>query len=262
MSTVITNICIAGVTGWVGEPLARTVLEAEDLTLSGAVARSAAGGRVEGSDVTIAASVAEALEAAPHTDVLIDYTAPGVVRAHAEEALRRGVGVVVGTSGLTAEDYAQLDTLARELEVGLIASGNFSVMVAVLQHAALLAAERLPAWEVVDYASATKPDAPSGTARELAERLSAVRRPAATPDPIGPAETRGADVGGTRVHSLRLPSFTVSTEVVFGGEDERLSLRHDAGGAAAPYISGTLLAARLVTERVGVTRGLDQLLFG
>jgi 4-hydroxy-tetrahydrodipicolinate reductase len=262
MGTVMTNICIAGVTGWVGAPLAQAVLEAEDLTLSGAVARSAAGRRVEGSDLTIAGSVAEALESASHTDVLIDYTAPQAVRGHIEEALRHGVGVVVGTSGLTAEDYAQVDALARELGVGVIASGNFSVMVAVLQHAALLAAERLSAWEVLDYASDGKPDAPSGTARELAERLSAVRRPAPTPDPIGPAESRGASLNGTRVHSLRLPSFTVSTEVVFGGEDERLSLRHDAGNAAAPYISGTLLAARLVTERVGVTRGLDQLLFG
>jgi 4-hydroxy-tetrahydrodipicolinate reductase len=258
----MTNICIAGVTGWVGAPLARAVLESEDLTLAGAVARSAAGRPVEGSGVTIAASVAEALEAAPHTEVLIDYTAPQAVRGHVDEALRLGVGVVVGTSGLTGEDYAELDTLARELGVGVIASGNFSVMVAVLQHAALLAAERLSAWEVVDYAYDGKPDAPSGTARELAERLSAVRAPASTPEPIGPPEARGAEIGATRVHSVRLPGFTVSTEVVFGGEDERLSLRHDAGGGAAPYIDGTLLAARLVTERVGVTRGLDQLLFG
>ena len=105
----MTSICIAGVTGWVGAPLAQAVLEAEDLTLSGAVARSAAGRRVEGSDLTIAGSVAEALEAASHTDVLIDYTAPDAVRGHIEEALRHGVGVVVGTSGLTAEDYAQVD---------------------------------------------------------------------------------------------------------------------------------------------------------
>jgi 4-hydroxy-tetrahydrodipicolinate reductase len=258
----MTAICIAGVTGWVGEPLARAVLEAEDLELVGAVARSA-GGQTVGA-TTISATVEEALDAAA-TDVLIDYTKPGAVRGHAEAALRRGVGVVVGTSGLTAEDYAELDAIAHEAGAGLIAAGNFSVMAAVLFHSALLAAEELKAWEVIDYAYDGKPDAPSGTARELAERLSGVRTPkptAAGADLIGPPETRGAQIGTTQVHSLRLPSFTVSTEVIFGGPDERLSLRHDAGASAGPYIGGTLLAARAVVGRVGVTRGLDRLLFG
>jgi len=67
-------------------------------------------------------------------------------------------------------------------------------------------------------------------------------------------------VAGTQVHSLRLPSFTVSTEVVFAAEGERLSIRHDAGESAAPYVAGTLLAIRAVPGRVGLTRGLDQLL--
>ena len=67
-------------------------------------------------------------------------------------------------------------------------------------------------------------------------------------------------VGNTQVHSLRLPSFSVSTEIVFGGEDERLSIRQDAGSTPAPYVAGTLLAIRAVPRRVGVTRGLDELL--
>ena len=116
---------------------------------------------------------------------------------------------------------------------------------------------------MIDYASATKPDAPSGTARELAERLAAVRRPTIgvpVADVLGSPEARGADVAGTQVHSLRLPSFTVSTEVVFAAAGERLSLRHDAGESAAPYVAGTLLAIRAVPGRVGLTRGLDQLL--
>ena len=190
------------------------MLEAEDLELVGAVARSAAGQTVGGRR-TISATVEEALDAAA-TDVLIDFTKPGAVRGHAEAALRRGVGVVVGTSGLTADDYAELDAIAREAGAGLIAAGNFSVMAAVLFHSALLAAEELKAWEVIDYAYDGKPDAPSGTARELAERLSGVRTPKPTAsgdDLIGPPEARGAQIGTTQVHSLRLPSFTVSTEV-------------------------------------------------
>jgi 4-hydroxy-tetrahydrodipicolinate reductase len=67
-------------------------------------------------------------------------------------------------------------------------------------------------------------------------------------------------VAGTQVHSVRLPSFTVSTEVVFAAEGERLSIRHDAGESPAPYVAGTLLAIRAVQGRVGLLRGLDQLL--
>jgi 4-hydroxy-tetrahydrodipicolinate reductase len=75
-------------------------------------------------------------------------------------------------------------------------------------------------------------------------------------------EARGADIGGTQVHSVRLPSFTVSTEIVFAAPDERLSIRHDAGSSATPYVSGTLAAARAAPGRVGLTRGLDTLLLG
>jgi len=82
----------------------------------------------------------------------------------------------------------------------------------------------------------------------------------AVADTGGHPEARGATVAGTQVHSLRLPSFTVSTEVVFAADGERLSIRHDAGESAAPYVAGTLLAIRAVPGRVGLTRGLDRLL--
>jgi 4-hydroxy-tetrahydrodipicolinate reductase len=78
----------------------------------------------------------------------------------------------------------------------------------------------------------------------------------------GPREARGATVGGTQVHSVRLPSFVVSTEVVFGMPDERLSIRHDAGGTPEPYVAGTLLAVRRLPGQVGLVRGLDTLLAG
>jgi len=96
-----------------------------------------------------------------------------------------------------------------------------------------------------------------------AERLAGVRAPVETqpPDAVaGPREARGTTVAGTQVHSLRLPSFVVSTEIVFGLPDERLSIRHDAGGSATPYVAGTLLAARAVAGRTGLTCGLDTLL--
>jgi 4-hydroxy-tetrahydrodipicolinate reductase len=206
------------------------------------------------------ASVGEALEG---VEVLIDFTSHLVAKENVLTAIERGVAAVVGTSGLTADDYAEIDAAARSRGVGVVAAGNFSLTGAMAQAAALLAARHLPEWEVIDYASATKPDVPSGTARELAERLREVRRPVLEleiEETAGPREARGATVGDAQVHSVRLPSFVVSTEVMFGLPDERLSIRHDAGDSATPYVAGTLLAARKAPGRIGLTRGLDTLL--
>ena len=79
---------------------------------------------------------------------------------------------------------------------------------------------------------------------------------------LGPKETRGADVGGGRVHSIRLPSYVLAVETIFGMNGERLQIRHEAGTSAEPYVGGTLLAARRVVVLKGLVRGLDNLLFG
>jgi 4-hydroxy-tetrahydrodipicolinate reductase len=262
------SVCFAGITGWTAPPIVAAVDEADDLTLSSGVSRSAAGQSLataagSRSRGCVYATVAEALESA-EADVLIDYTSAAAVKNNVWTAVGAGVHVVIGSSGLTSEDYEELDRLARDQGVGVIAAGNFSVMAAVLRRAASMAAQHLDRWEIIDYASDDKPDVPSGTSRELAETLAQVREPAVTVAPSelhGPAEARGAEVAGTRIHSVRLPSFVVSTEVVFGGPGERLIMRHDPGLTAAPYVAGTLLAVRNVADVVGVRRGLDSLLF-
>lgn len=260
------NVCIAGATGWTGAPLARAVIAAEGLTLVSAVSRSGAGkdlGAAWGEEpvgVPVFGTVDEALEG---VDVLVDYTSHESVKANTLAALSAGVGVVIGSSGLTGADFDDIAAAATANTVGVVAAGNFSITAAMAQAAALLAARHLPQWEVIDYASSTKPDVPSGTAREMAERLSAVKRPeigVPVANIAGPKEARGADVDGTQVHSVRLPSFVVSTEVVFGLPDERLVIRHDAGSSPDPYVSGTLLAVKALPGRVGLTRGLDIIL--
>jgi 4-hydroxy-tetrahydrodipicolinate reductase len=249
----VISVCVAGVTGWAGSAVADAVEAAADLTLVSGVARS---------DPATFSTVAEALAAVP-ADVLVDYTHASVVKENGLAAIERGVGVVVGSSGMSAADYAVIDARAQEKRVGVIAAGNFSVTAALLLRFAAEAARHLEAWEVIDYASAEKQDAPSGTSRELAERLENVRAPALgvpLDETHAPPVARGATVAGTQVHSLRLPSFTVSTEVVLAAEGERLSIRQDAGESAAPYVAGTLMAIRAAPSRVGLTRGLDQLL--
>ncbi len=136
--------------------------------------------------------------------------------------------MVIGTSGLGAADYAEIDKAARANGVGVLAAGNFSITATLMKRFALMAAKYVPDVEIIDYASAKKPDAPSGTARELAEALAEVRgastaRPVA--DVLGVPGTRGAAVGagdGVQVHSLRLPSYILSCEALFGLPDERL----------------------------------------
>jgi 4-hydroxy-tetrahydrodipicolinate reductase len=266
----VTRIVIAGASGWVGKALVAAIQAAGDLTLVGAVSRKAAGrdaGEVAGIGpigVPIHATIAEAL-AAP-SDVVIDYTKPDAVKHHALASLAKGRHVVIGASGLTAEDYDKIDVAARQAGKGVLAAGNFSITATLLRRFALEAARYVPDVEIIDYASPKKPDTPSGTGRELAELMAAIRLPG-TSKPVGELggaqETRGAALGGpipVQVHSVRMPSFVLSCEAIFGAPDERLVIRHDAGSSAAPYVGGTLLAARKVSGFVGVRRGLDHVM--
>lgn len=261
------NVCVAGATGWVGGPLCLAVSGADDLNLVGAVSRTHRGrslGEVLGDPsigLTVSGSVAEALDAP--TDVLVDYTSADVVKANVLTAVGRGVHVVVGSSGLTDEDFVEIDRAAAERKVGVIAAGNFAITAVLLQRFACEAAKYLSHWEVIDYASDAKKDAPSGTTRELAYRLSEVRRPSVThpiEETIGERASRGATLNGVQVHSLRLPGYVIGVEAIFGAEDERLSIRHDAGSGAGPYIQGTLLAIRKAGDYVGLVRGLDRIM--
>src|SRR5262249_17762228 len=122
--------------------------------------------------VVVVSNLLEAL--ARPADVLVDFTSPDSVKERTLEALATGVRVVIGTSGLTAADFADIERSATEKRLGVIAAGNFSLTAALAKHFALLAAKHLPSWEIIDYAHAEKPDAPSGTTRELAEALGEV----------------------------------------------------------------------------------------
>ena len=262
------RVCVAGATGWTGSAVTEAILASSEFQLVGAIARRQAGrdiGEAVGhgkADLNIVASLEEVLEVP--TDVLIDYTGPDMLKGRVLAALDKGVRVVIGTSGLTASDYADIAQRAEARKLGVIAAGNFSITAALAKHFALIAARYLPSWEIIDYASAAKIDAPSGTTRELAEELATISQNQSgisLENMHGPKEARGATIEGTQVHSLRLPGYIIAFETIFGLPDERLSIRHDAGSGAGPYVSGTLLAARKVLKVNGLVRGLDRLLF-
>jgi 4-hydroxy-tetrahydrodipicolinate reductase len=266
---VAIRVCVAGVSGWTGGEVTRAVLASGEFELTGAVARRSAGrdvGELLGlpaRGVAVSGTLEEAL--ARPADVLLDFTSPESVKPRVLDALSLGVRVVFGTSGLTAADFRDIERKAARSGLGVIAAGNFALTAALAKHFALLATKHLPSREVIDYAHAEKPDAPSGTARELAEALGDVA-PNQQAVPVehthGEPAARGASIAGTQVHSVRLPGFVLAFEAIFGLPDERLTIRHDAGKGAGPYVRGTLLAVRRVMHVTGLVRGLDRLLVG
>lgn len=260
------RICIAGVTGDVGRLLATEVLAQDDLILTSAVARSVAGqkvGQVLGrdSDVEIRASVADAL-VRDSFDVLVDYTSATAAYDNVSAAIAHGKHVIVGSSGITAEQYAKLDEDARRKKVGVI-HGNFAITAVLAQVFATAAARYIKSWEIIEYAHDDKIDAISGTARELASRLAAQgpsQHAIAAEGFVGDTRSRGATVQGTQVHAVRLPGHVFGFEVIFGRSHERLVIRHEAGSHAEPYISGTVLAIRHVQRLIGLHQGLESIL--
>jgi 4-hydroxy-tetrahydrodipicolinate reductase len=261
------KVCLAGATGWAGSELSRGVAAADDLTMMAAVSRSHAG-RVLGDvldesrlTAPVFATAAEAL--AQPCDVFVEFTRPDSAKANVLAALERNVHVVVGTSGLSDDDYAQIGALARERGLGVLACGNFALTAVLLIRFSEMAAKLIPQWEIIDYAYAGKPDAPSGTVRELAGRMGKVRQPHVEVPPervTGVRETRGGTLAGTQVHAVRLPGFVLGAETIFGMPDQTLTLRHNAGSSAKPYVDGALLAIRKVSGLVGLHRGLDAVL--
>ena len=199
---------------------------------------------------------------APDGDVLVDFTtgraAPDLLTA----AVARGLHVVSGTSGLPPGALDQLDAKLREQQRGGVWAANFAIGGALMMHFARIAARFMSAAEVIELHHDKKVDAPSGTAIQTARDIRASRGED-LPDPPVERHTlpgaRGAEQGGVRIHSVRLPGFNAHQEVLFGSLGQVLSIRHDALGRDA-YVPGVALAVREVTRQVGLIEGLGTLM--
>jgi 4-hydroxy-tetrahydrodipicolinate reductase len=261
------RVCLAGATGWAGSALAHAIAQTEDIRLVAAVSRAHAQ-HILGDILAeprlsclIYATAQEALS--QRCDVFFEYTKPTVAKANCLAALEAGAHVVIGTSGLTEADYADISKSAEQHKLGVLGVGNFAITAVLLQKFAEIAARYIPNWEIIDYAHDDKRDSPSGTARELASRLSKIQ-PSKLSFPLeetqGLAEARGARLDGSQIHSIRLPGYTISAEIIFGMPDQKLSIRHDSGSSSQPYVDGALMAIRRVNSIIGLRRGLDSIL--
>jgi len=265
---IMIKVCIAGGTGWAGSELSKGVYTNPGMELIGVLSRKHKGENLGdllnlgSANIPIFGDIETALEKIDF-DVLVEYTKPGVAMKNIISALKKGKNVVIGTSGLTDEDYSEIEKTAIENDASVLAVGNFAMTVVLLQKFSEMAAKYIPNFEIIDYAREDKIDAPSGTARELAYRLSKVQKPTqyATEEQLmGEQASRGANLNEVQVHSVRLPGHVISIETIFGLKDEKLTIRHDSGTSAEPYVKGGLLAIEKVDTFKGLKRGLDSVM--
>ncbi len=261
------RVGVLGATGRMGRSSCHAVLDASDLELVAAVARSGAGTQLR--DLVPAAPAGLRVRGAPEdlldakAEVVIDFSVPEATLAAARLLLPAGVHVVSGTTGLPAASIEELASLADEAGAGnLVWAPNFALGAVLAQRFATIAARYYQAAEVIELHHPGKADAPSGTALRTAKGIAEARRRPDAPVPPGRelvTGARGGDVEGVRVHSVRLPGLVAHQEIIFGGEGELLTLRHDSLDRSS-FMPGVLLCVRNVRNRPGLTVGLEPML--
>jgi 4-hydroxy-tetrahydrodipicolinate reductase len=198
-------------------------------------------------------------------EVVVDFTHPDVVMDNIRFCVDQDIKCVVGTSGFDAERLSTVEGwLEQKPELGVLVAPNFALGAVLSMRFAELAAKYFPSVEIIELHHAGKADAPSGTAAHTA-RLVAQARAAAGLGPGPDATTseldgaRGALVEGVRVHSVRLSGLVAHQELLFGGEGETLTIRHDSLDRTS-FMPGVLLGVREILNRSGLTVGLEKLL--
>ena len=196
-------------------------------------------------------------------DVLVDFSNHEWTALVAPLAVQLGVRPVIGTTGLPDSLVDQLERDCAAQGVGGVVASNFALGGVVLMHLARVAAPFFENVELIELHHDQKVDAPSGTALSIVQAMLNGRdgRPFAHPETTKQTVpgTRGGEVGGAAVHSVRLPGLVAHHEVIFGGTGQTLTLRHDSTSRES-FLPGVLLAVREVMQRHTLVRGLDRLL--
>lgn len=197
-----------------------------------------------------------------HPRVVVDFSAPEASVKAARAALKSGVSMVIGTTGLSPAQVDEVRELARKHQVGAVIAPNFALGAVLLMHLAKLAARYLDEVEIIELHHDQKADAPSGTAIATARAMleargKPFRYPATTKETL--PGTRGGQMEGAAIHSVRLQGLLAHQEVIFGGPGQTLSLRHDTISREC-FIPGVVLAVKEVVKRQELVYGLDALL--
>lgn len=275
------RVGVLGATGRMGRVTCRAVVGAADLELAAAVAGEGSAGQ-ELRELVPEAPSGLRVHAAPEgladakVDVVVDFSLPEATLAAARLLLPAGVHLVSGTTGLPADGMEELRELAGPQGNGnAVWAPNFALGAVLAQRFAAIAARYYQSAEVIELHHARKADAPSGTAIRTAKAIAAARErgeaaggggqlgadqgPPAAPGRELVTGARGGEVDGVRVHSVRLPGLVAHQEVIFGGQGEVLTLRHDSLDLSS-FMPAVLLSVRAVPNRPGLTVGLEPLL--
>lgn len=256
------DVIVTGSAGRMGQEVVRAVSAEEDMRVVAAVDPGAEGSVLDGSDgtITCGGDLAPALVAGR---VLVDFTAPSVVEVTVRAALAAGVHCVVGTTGVSEGRWREV-VAETPSDACLFVAPNFAVGAVLMMRFATEAARFMPHVEIIELHHDRKVDAPSGTAMRTARLISAAR----AADPVVPGRdtevedgegARGAVIEGVHVHSVRLPGLVAHQEVLFGGQGQTLSLRHDSIDRTS-FMPGVVLAVREVGMRSGLVVGLEELM--
>jgi 4-hydroxy-tetrahydrodipicolinate reductase len=244
---VSVKVGVLGARGRVGSEVCRGVEAAADLELAAAV------------------DAGDSLDALTAAEVVVDFTHPDVVMDNLRWCVGQGLHCVVGTTGF---DEGRLDalrtTLADAPGVGVLVAPNFSIGAVLMMRFAAAAAPFYESAEIIELHHPDKADAPSGTSRRTAELVAAARRDAGVgpmPDATSTSldGARGADVDGVHVHAVRARGLVAHQEVILGGPGETLTIRHDSMDRTS-FVPGVLTAVRAISDRPGLTVGLEHLL--
>ncbi|MDY4475258.1 4-hydroxy-tetrahydrodipicolinate reductase [Mitsuokella sp.] len=262
MTTVIVN----GACGRMGQAVLKAVQEADGLELVGAV--DIRGGADTGTLVGLPANgilvetdLAAALERL-QPEVMVDFTRPDVVFDNVMTALAHKTSPVVGTTGLSDEQKAEIDKAAEKYDTPAFIAPNFAIGAVLLMVLSRQAAKYMPEVEIIELHHDKKLDAPSGTAIQTAAMIAEVRKEHQQGNPEEFEKlpgARGANYEGMHIHSVRLPGYVAHQEVIFGGLGQTLTIRHDSMNRES-FMPGVVLAAKKVRGLKGLTVGLDKLL--
>ena len=257
------RVGVVGAGGRMGQEVCRAVSDAVDMELVAAIDPGHVGGDACGHAIVGEVNALSDLGA----EVIVDFTIAEAVRHNVAHYAQLGLHAVIGTSGLSDADLADVAARFGRSAANAIVVPNFAIGAVLLVHFSRLAAPHMDGVEVIELHHEAKRDAPSGTAMHTAAAIAAARREAGSgplpPDPTTElvlAGARGAEgPDGVRVHSVRLPGLVAHEEVIFGAAGQSLSIRHDSYDRRS-FMPGVLLAVRSVAGRPGLTVGLESLL--
>jgi 4-hydroxy-tetrahydrodipicolinate reductase len=259
------TVVVTGVSGKMAKETLLALCRAADLEPVGAVSRHAQEEFLalpDGSGLIPLSQDVEALLHRLRPDVMVDFTNAGYGFAAARAAIAQGVRPVIGTSGLSQSDVADLSRRCDEARLGGLFAANFALGAVVLMHLAAVAARFFNHAEILEMHHDAKADAPSGTAIATAELMAGARGRAFDMAPTL-KETlphpRGSAHHGIPLHSMRLPGLLAHQEVVFGSAGQTLRLRHDTLNREC-YMPGVLIGVREVMKLDHLVVGLDRLL--